>query len=236
MKALQSLSLLIRQMRPSHSHSFLPVPFLFYHPPVTPLSVSQSNRILHPPQTRYNSTKTSSEEAPQNNTSTRSAEDTSTSEVPKPFAAIKPGDDSPLLPHEALDRRHPTPPQPKGRFLLSETEPGYHLVFTCKPCGVRSEHQISKQGYHNGTVLITCPGCKNRHVISDHLKIFFDLSTTIEDILRQKGETLKRGRINAAGDVEFLPDPSEVPSAGTLTDEDKITRLMNNIRTLNKQE
>ena len=171
MKALQSLSLLIRQMRPSHSHSFLPVPFLFYHPPVTPLSVSRSNRILHPPQTRYNSTKTSSEEAPQNNTSTRSAEDTSTSEVPKPFAAIKPGDDSPLLPHEALDRRHPTPPQPKGRFLLSKTEPGYHLVFTCKPCRVRSEHQISKQGYHNGTVLITCPGCKNRHVISDHLKV-----------------------------------------------------------------
>lgn len=171
MKALQPLSLLIRQMRPSYSHSFLPVPFLFYHPPVTPLSVSQSNRILHPPQIRYNSTKTSSEEASQNNTSTRNAEDTSASEVLKPFVAIKPGDNTPLLSHEALDRRHPTSPHPKGPFRLSKPEPSYHLVFTCKPCGFRSKHQVSKQGYHSGTVLITCPDCKNRHVISDHLKV-----------------------------------------------------------------
>lgn len=49
--------------------------------------------------------------------------------------------------------------------------PVYQLTFTCRPCGHRSAHEISKHGYHTGTVLITCPKCKNRHVISDHLKV-----------------------------------------------------------------
>lgn len=47
--------------------------------------------------------------------------------------------------------------------------PSYQLTFTCKPCSTRSSHKISKQGYHKGSVLITCPECRNRHVISDHL-------------------------------------------------------------------
>lgn len=53
----------------------------------------------------------------------------------------------------------------------AEQEPSYELTFTCKPCTTRSAHRISKQGYHKGAVLITCPECKNRHVISDHLKV-----------------------------------------------------------------
>jgi hypothetical protein len=49
--------------------------------------------------------------------------------------------------------------------------PSYAMVFTCRKCGERSAHRVSKQGYHHGTVLITCPGCKNRHLMSDHLKV-----------------------------------------------------------------
>jgi protein import protein ZIM17 len=49
--------------------------------------------------------------------------------------------------------------------------PAYEMTFTCKQCDTRSSHKISKQGYHHGTVLINCPGCKNRHLISDHLKV-----------------------------------------------------------------
>ena len=49
--------------------------------------------------------------------------------------------------------------------------PSYQLTFTCKPCQKRSSHKLTKQGYHHGTVIITCPECKNRHIISDHLKV-----------------------------------------------------------------
>ena len=85
-------------------------------------------------------------------------------------------------------------------------QPCYQLTFTCKPCTHRSSHTISKQGYHHGTVLITCPECKNRHVISDHLKIFADQGFTIEDLMRQKGELVKRGSLRGDGDVEFWDD------------------------------
>lgn len=59
---------------------------------------------------------------------------------------------------------------PESR-LDRDQVPAYELTFTCKKCSTRSSHRISKQGYHHGTVLITCPGCKNRHLISDHMKV-----------------------------------------------------------------
>lgn len=62
------------------------------------------------------------------------------------------------LPHRPAPHRNPN-------------EPVYELTFTCKACQHRSAHTVSKQGYHNGTVLITCPGCKARHLISDHLHV-----------------------------------------------------------------
>lgn len=85
-----------------------------------------------------------------------------------------------------------------------EQEPAYQITFTCKPCGHRSSHRISKHGYHDGTVLIRCPSCKNRHVISDHLNIFFDKKSTLEDILRDQGKALTKGYLD--GDVEFWDD------------------------------
>lgn len=50
-------------------------------------------------------------------------------------------------------------------------KPSYHLSFTCKKCDTRSGHVVSKQAYHHGAVLVQCPGCKNRHLIADHLKV-----------------------------------------------------------------
>lgn len=89
--------------------------------------------------------------------------------------------------------------------------PAYELTFTCKACSTRSSHRVSKQGYHHGTVLISCPGCKNRHLISDHMKIFSDKSITLEDIMRDKGNLVKRGTLSAEGDVEFWEDGSSSP-------------------------
>lgn len=88
--------------------------------------------------------------------------------------------------------------------LRREQEPAYQITFTCKPCGDRSSHRMSKHGYHKGTVLIRCPSCENRHVISDHLNIFFDKKTTLEDILKQDGRQVTRGYLE--GDMEFWDD------------------------------
>ncbi|KAK7714134.1 hypothetical protein SLS64_004231 [Diaporthe eres] len=86
--------------------------------------------------------------------------------------------------------------------------PTYELTFTCVPCGSRSAHNVSKQGYHHGSVLITCPSCRNRHVISDHLNIFGNRSLTVEDLMRDKGRLVKRGTLGEDGDVEFWEDGS----------------------------
>ncbi|EAW06553.1 DNL-type zinc finger protein [Aspergillus clavatus NRRL 1] len=85
-----------------------------------------------------------------------------------------------------------------------EQEPTYQITFTCKPCGNRSSHRMSKHGYHKGTVVIRCPSCHNRHVISDHLNIFFDKKSTLEDILQREGKKLTRGYVD--GDMEFWED------------------------------
>lgn len=85
-------------------------------------------------------------------------------------------------------------------------EPAYRISFTCKPCGHRSSHKMSKHGYHKGTVLIRCPSCQNRHVISDHLQIFMDEKSTLEDILRRKGTTVTKGYME--GDMEIWEDGS----------------------------
>ncbi|KAK3488977.1 zf-DNL-domain-containing protein, partial [Neurospora hispaniola] len=95
------------------------------------------------------------------------------------------------------------PAQPKRD---TSQVPQYELTFTCIPCDHRSKHKVSKQGYHHGSVLISCPNCRNRHVISDHLKLFGDRRVTVEDLLKEKGMMVKRGTLGEEGDVEFWED------------------------------
>ena len=83
----------------------------------------------------------------------------------------------PITLHDGAQRSASTaqpPPQPlphRPAPHRNPDEPCYELTFTCKACRHRSAHTVSKQGYHKGTTLITCPGCKARHLISDHLHV-----------------------------------------------------------------
>eukprot|EP00747_Dinoflagellata_sp_TGD_P184649 gnl/TRDRNA2_/TRDRNA2_40480_c0_seq2.p1 gnl/TRDRNA2_/TRDRNA2_40480_c0~~gnl/TRDRNA2_/TRDRNA2_40480_c0_seq2.p1 ORF type:complete len:206 (-),score=22.29 gnl/TRDRNA2_/TRDRNA2_40480_c0_seq2:487-1104(-) len=68
----------------------------------------------------------------------------------------------------------------------------YVLAFTCNVCKLRSARRVSKQAYHYGVVIIECPGCESRHLIADHQGWFKDNRTTLEDIMREKGEEVKK--------------------------------------------
>lgn len=109
---------------------------------------------------------------------------------------------------------------PESR-LDREQVPSYELTFTCNVCKTRSSHRLSKQGYHKGTVLVSCPDCKNRHLISDHLKIFSDKSITIEDLMREKGNLVKKGLLSAEGDVEFWDDGTSTERSAQFHSESK---------------
>ena len=53
-------------------------------------------------------------------------------------------------------------------------------------------------------MLIACPSCQNRHVISDHLKVFGDKPVSLEEILATKGQKITKGTVN--GDMEWWGD------------------------------
>ncbi|KAF9010722.1 DNL zinc finger-domain-containing protein [Cyathus striatus] len=94
--------------------------------------------------------------------------------------------------------------------LPEQMEPKLQISFTCtvEKCGERSTHQFTKRAYTKGIVIVQCPGCQNRHLIADHLGWFKESTEdgnlrTIEDLLRAKGEKVRRGRVDVGGVVEY---------------------------------
>ncbi|PSR82566.1 hypothetical protein PHLCEN_2v5999 [Hermanssonia centrifuga] len=107
----------------------------------------------------------------------------------------------------------PPATQPSSEVTSQSHEPRLSLTFTCTvpDCGVRSTHEFTKRSYQKGIVLVQCPGCENRHLIADHLGWFKESTEdgklkTVEDLMRAKGETVKRGWTDGEGVIEYAPD------------------------------
>ncbi|KAK2743294.1 hypothetical protein FQN55_007487 [Onygenales sp. PD_40] len=107
-------------------------------------------------------------------------------------------------PNPLTDSKPARPEEAAQNEQRRAEERAFQITFTCRPCQHRSSHRISQHGYYKGTVLITCPECKNRHIISDHLNIFMDTKATLEDILAVRGMKLKKGKLE--GDMEWWDD------------------------------
>ncbi|MBW0540529.1 hypothetical protein O181_080244 [Austropuccinia psidii MF-1] len=113
--------------------------------------------------------------------------------------------------------------------LVSYQKPRMRIQFTCTAstnqnqnsnhqCGHRNDHEFSSHAYHHGIVIVQCPACLNRHLIADHLQWFtsnktsndpnfFNDHKTIVDLMKSKGQNVKRGKINQEGKIlEFFND------------------------------
>jgi hypothetical protein len=88
-------------------------------------------------------------------------------------------------------------PSTNSSIKLPSIQPRLMIGYTCKVCNTRNHKFMSKKAYETGVVIIQCDGCKSRHLIADHLG-WFEHSRpagTLEDILKEKGESVVRLRM-----------------------------------------
>ena len=90
------------------------------------------------------------------------------------------------------------------------------IEFTCNVCDERSSHNMSKQAYEHGTVLIQCPKCQSRHLIADHLGFIRDEKFDLKEYIESQGEKID----NRVLEFEKIP-PNLAHSSGQTAEEDK---------------
>ena len=69
---------------------------------------------------------------------------------------------------------------------LRQVRPNDRLFRLTKDGGLPQSKSMSKRSYEQGVVLITCDGCKNRHLIADNLGWFGEEGANVESILQEK--------------------------------------------------
>ncbi|OMJ11806.1 DNL-type zinc finger protein [Smittium culicis] len=80
----------------------------------------------------------------------------------------------------------------KSESIKSAVNDRFLVGFTCKVCNCRQYKTVSKRAYNHGVVLIKCDGCQNRHLFADNLGWFRDSKLTIEDLMKEQGEVVKK--------------------------------------------
>ncbi|KAG0275965.1 Threonine synthase-like 1 [Linnemannia exigua] len=105
-------------------------------------------------------------------------------------------------------QKNPIPPNtdPKARMLIG---------FTCTVCNHRSHKTMSKHAYQHGVVIMQCDHCKNRHLIADHLGWFKNGGVTVEDLVKERGEEVRKltKSYQLVKDGEMLSGPGSVSVA-----------------------
>jgi len=99
---------------------------------------------------------------------------------------------------------------PAAPAEIDPIEPRLSLTFTCTydECNRRSTHTFTRRAYERGIVIVQCPGCEKRHLIADHIGWFKEITEdgkqrTIEDLLRDRGEKVRRGKLDADGLIQY---------------------------------
>lgn len=70
----------------------------------------------------------------------------------------------------------------------------FSLSYTCKCCGTRNNHLVSRKAYNEGVVITVCKGCKAKHWIADNLNWSrysedgFDGQRNIEEYMESQGK------------------------------------------------
>ena len=121
------------------------------------------------------------------------------------------------------------PPQIKPRYKIIYTCGVYDIYLAMLMIVVKSgqKRPLVNSRYHHGTVIIRCEGCRNLHLIADHLKIISEARVELEDILQGKvpvrrGVYLEdRGSVVEFGEPEAEAEIEELAAPETSKQEEK---------------
>ena len=87
------------------------------------------------------------------------------------------------------------------------------MAYTCGKCDRKQARTFSKDSYTKGVVLLRCEGCDSLHLVADNLGWFRDGKTNIEDLMREKGESVSTNLTDQALEIVRREDvASEGPS------------------------